>query len=256
MNLLKRCIKLHGLYRGGMLYLILRYQFKSEIIIHKVRTSIYFRPKTSDIESFKQIFIEEQYNYYYIHKFIKDPKIIIDAGANIGLATLYFANTFINAKIFAIEPEVNNFKILEKNTKKYPNIKLYNNALWYNKTGVEIVDMNYGEWGYMTKEIDKDSDKSIPSFSLNDLLVESKIDIVDILKIDIEGSEIEIFSHGYEDWLPKVKCLIIELHDRMRKGCSKSVFNAISKYNFSFYQNGENLVFFNDDFVEIPLNNK
>ena len=68
-------------------------------------------------------------------------------------------------------------------------------------------------------------------------------DHIDILKLDVEGAEKEIFSSNYEDWLPKTKVLIIELHDRMRKGCSKVVFSAISEYNFSLDISGENLVF-------------
>lgn len=42
------------------------------------------------------------------------PRVIVDAGANIGLASLFFANKYADAKIIAIEPEEHNFKILKK----------------------------------------------------------------------------------------------------------------------------------------------
>jgi hypothetical protein len=71
---------------------------------------------------------------------------------------------------------------------------------------------------------------------------------IDILKLDIEGSEKEVFETGYEHWLPKINILIIELHDKMKKGCSRAVFNAISKYDFSFDIKGENIIFTNNAF--------
>ena len=74
-----------------------------------------------------------------------------------------------------------------------------------------------------------------------------KLDYIDILKMDVEGSEKEIFESNYEHWLSKTKCLIIELHDRMRKGSSDSVFAAVSKYNFTKLESGENVVFINNE---------
>ena len=70
-------------------------------------------------------------------------------------------------------------------------------------------------------------------------------DTLDVLKLDIEGSEKEVFEKNVEEWLPFTKMLIIEIHDNMRKGASKSVFTAISKYDFTFTMHHENLVFLN-----------
>ena len=60
------------------------------------------------------------------------------------------------------------------------------------------------------------------------------------------GSEKTVFEHNYESWLPFVKVLVIELHDRMVKGASSAVFEAIGKYDFSFGIKGENIVFSNN----------
>jgi hypothetical protein len=70
-------------------------------------------------------------------------------------------------------------------------------------------------------------------------------DTIDILKLDIEGSEKEVFEAGFEYWLPRTKAIIIELHDHMRAGASKALFNAIGKYDFSFNMQHENLIFIN-----------
>ena len=65
---------------------------------------------------------------------------------------------------------------------------------------------------------------------------------IDIIKIDIEGSEKEVFAIHTDLWLPKTKTLIIELHDRIVPGCSKTVFKQISKYDFSMEIMGQNLL--------------
>ena len=59
----------------------------------------------------------------------------------------------------------------------------------------------------------------------------------------------EIFSNGYEEWLPKTKILIVETHDRFTKGSSKAVFTAISKYDFSCAIKGFNMIFTNQELI-------
>lgn len=93
------------------------------------------------------------------------------------------------------------------------------------------------------------SEDSLPAVSIDGIMKEYAINGIDILKIDIEGAEKEVFAFDYENWLPKTKILIIELHDHMKKGCSKSVFQAISQYDFSFSRLDENLVFVNENYV-------
>jgi hypothetical protein len=70
---------------------------------------------------------------------------------------------------------------------------------------------------------------------------------LDVLKLDIEGSEKEVFEKNVEEWLPRTKMLIVEVHDNMRKGASKALFAAISKYDFTFSMHHENLVFINQN---------
>ena len=60
----------------------------------------------------------------------------------------------------------------------------------------------------------------------------------------------EVFEKDTDYWLPKTKAIFVETHDRMRKGSSKAVFNAISQYNFSFSTSDENLVFINEDLLD------
>jgi hypothetical protein len=61
------------------------------------------------------------------------------------------------------------------------------------------------------------------------LMREVGIETVDILKVDIEGAERDVFSTC--DWMDKVKLLAIELHDRVRPGCSDAVNAAARQHH-------------------------
>jgi tRNA G46 methylase TrmB len=74
-----------------------------------IKFPFYLRVPSSDVETFEQIFIRQDYNF----DVKKSPKTIVDAGANIGLASLYFASKFPNSNIVAIEPEESNFELLK-----------------------------------------------------------------------------------------------------------------------------------------------
>lgn len=197
------------------------------------------REGTSDINVFKQIFVLRDYNI----KLNIKPKLIIDAGAYVGYSSLYFSSMYPDAQIIAIEPEESNFKMLEKHTRDISNIKRIKAGLWYKDSLLKIVDEGLGKWGVMTKEVSKQKDYDIKGITIDTILKGSNFDEIDILKIDIEGAEKELFSKNFESWLGKVNILIIELHDRLKEGCSESFYSAMNKYQWKEIKKGENLVF-------------
>lgn len=201
---------------------------------------IFLRNNTSDIPTFMQVI----FNQDYLMDYNFEPKVIFDCGANIGLGTVYFKNKFPDAKIISIEPEQSNFELLLKNTKEYSNVFCLKGGIWSKSTNLVIKDVGLGNWGFMIEEFDTSTKDSIKSYTIDDIMKQFDIDQIDILKIDIEGSEKELFESNYEEWLPKTKVLIVELHDRLRKGCSKSFYKALSNYDFSTTHRGENIYVF------------
>ena len=231
---------------GGKLYDKLQSHQTFPVDVPNTKHPVYLRPETSDTDVFKQLFYEEEYNFPLDFT----PQTIIDAGANIGLAAVYFSNQYPDANIVSIEPEPSNFDVLVKNTHKYKNVFSINAALHKNSEAKIIMeDKGLGHWGFMTKEVKEDVPVDaivIPTISISDIMRENNFESIDLLKIDIEGAEKELFESSYENWLPKTRVLVLELHDRMKKGCSKSVFSAVCKYDFSFSHKGENLIFTNN----------
>lgn len=182
------------------------------------------------------------------------PKFIIDGGAHVGCASVFFANRYPSAeKILSIEPAVENLELLRYNTQNYSQIEVIQSALWGRETVLEVSDEYHAYCGFTMKEPNSASlpQKSTRGITIGKIFRESGFDFIDILKLDVEGAEKEIFSDegNYQEWLPYVKVLIIELHDRMKRDCSHNFFRAISWYKSYFAFSGENLIFIREDLL-------
>ena len=237
--------KKFGLVNGISLYLNRKYNRSSAVKFPFLKHPVHFRGQISksDLIMFEQIFYTKEYDINVPF----EPKVIIDLGANVGFASVYFANRFPASKIFALEPNKENYDLACKNVKKYPNIKMVMGAIWNRSEEIHLVDKGYGEASFM---IEPGTDiNSIQAYTIRSVMKMMNTDFIDILKIDIEGSEKEIFESGYEEWLSLTKIIIVETHDRYKKGSSKSVLSTISNYNFSLELSAENLVFYNNNLI-------
>ena len=211
--------------------------------ISGIKVPLAFRPNTSDKWLIGKIFNEQEYNFK-IANF--EPRLILDCGANVGYSVAYFANKYPQARIFAVEPEPLNFKMLTYNTHFFDNVTCINSAIWYREGYIKILpDMPGNTLAFMTEDTTVDDPEALKTITISKLFADSDFDEIDLLKIDIEGAEREVFDDiaNPDEWLPKVKIMVIELHDRMKVGCSHSFFKAISRHNFYMDIIGENLLF-------------
>lgn len=211
--------------------------------------NIYLRKGTSDHIVFFQVMVYQSYEF--ARKW-RGVNVVIDAGANVGMSACYFSTLFPEARIISIEPESGNFKQLVKNTAPLKNVTPLQKALWKND-GVLTIDGSSNEtWSFKVNDDDVQSNESavkIAAVSIDSLVSQFNFEYIDILKIDIEGAEYDLFSENYESWLPRVKYIMIELHDGYKKGCSTAVMKALAKFNFSIrLTRKEIIVFINNDF--------
>jgi FkbM family methyltransferase len=165
------------------------------------------------------------------------PEVIVDAGANIGMASIFFANRFPAAKIFAIEAEASNFELLTRNVRPYPKITPIHTALWNRDGQISVSEPDpstgaAGKWGCVTHE---GAGVKVAAITMRTLMRQLQIGSIDVLKVDIEGAEKEVFEAC--DWVQDIRCLMIELHDRFKPGCSEAVDSAMR--GFSKREKGE-----------------
>lgn len=211
---------------------------KDQLKIFGIKYPISLSNFENDVTTLFQIFFSGEYDI----KMKKTPEIIIDCGANIGLSAVFFANKFPVAHIIAIEPDKENFKILLLNTSKYPHITCLQKAIWPYSEKLEVVDPGSGNWGLQTKKMIHDSGQTIDAITLDEIMKQYRIEIIDLLKIDIEGAEKELFSAHHEYWLSRTSVIAIELHDFLDPSISPVFFKAIEPFKFRHYQLGENLI--------------
>jgi FkbM family methyltransferase len=185
-----------------------------------IQHPVHIRIKTTDELIYRSVLLENEYAFelpFY-------PNTILDAGANIGTTSIYFANRFPHATIVAVEAEKSNFAMLVRNVHPYPAIIPIHAALW-NREGEINIDAPdfttgaYGEWGFVAH--DGGAGTLVRAVTVQTLMQELRIQSFDLAKIDIEGAEQEVFEDTR--WLIGTRCLMIELHDRFRPGCSKAV---------------------------------
>lgn len=198
---------------------ILRKPLEIRVQPEGIAHPVVLRAGTSDTNAYHEVLVMKQYQCHLAAA----PKVIVDAGAHVGLASVYFANLYPNAKILAIEPEASNFALLTKNVSAYPNVRAINAAVWSSDGFVLLEDPGNGSWGF---RVGRTIGSAVPALSLSTLLANEKVARVDILKMDVEGAEQEIFAE-HADWLATTDLLMIELHDWFRPGCGTVVRQAL-----------------------------
>lgn len=212
-----------------------------EITSSRHRFPLRLRMPSTDVPTYKKIFIDKEYEFVTE----RSPAVIVDAGANIGLASIYFANKYPQAKIISIEPEQTNFDLLKANIAPYPKILPIQAALWNCTKDVELIDPGLGKWGFVTASQYTEAGEigskchRITALTVNRLMEDFGLDRIDILKIDIEGAELEVFQDTSQ-WLNRVDAIVIELHERLKPGCNRSFYCGSSGFEKEWMQ-GENI---------------
>lgn len=203
-----------------------------------IRNPVHLRVRTTDVSVYSEMLVRKEYAFDLPVR----PNVIVDAGANIGLASIFFAHQYPNAKIVALEAEASNFEILSRNVKPYPNILPVHGALWNRDGVIRVTEPDpssraFGKWGVVTHE--GQEGVQIKAMTMRTLMKHANLDSIDLLKVDIEGAEKEVFEDC--DWINNVGCMLIELHDRFKPGCSASVSAAMA--GFASLQIGEMTIY-------------
>jgi len=218
--------------------------------INGVRCNLKLRRQSSDPEVFVQVVKHGE--YADVARFLAgtaSPRII-DAGANVGLTTLYLKAFNPNARIVAIEPEGGNFACLSRCVAEnhLQNVTLLNKGLW-TKDGDMAPDWSFfgGEsWAFSLRDATPEDRDRIPVVSLETILADAGWSTVDVLKVDIEGSEAELMGDArfLSTIQARVRLMCMEVHEHRIK--RPEVLSVLAGLGFTCIQAGETIVAINN----------
>lgn len=222
-----------------MRHLNLRWQVsRVRIPIKGYCRSAAVRPDSSDIRVLEQVFVLEQ---YLPSARIQDPSIIVDCGANAGYSSIFFLERFPSARVIALEPDPRNANICRENLRKYKDrVVVLEKALWGAVAKLNFVEESRAqgaEWGVEVRAGNGSAgSRTVEALDIPSLMATTDIEFIDLLKIDIEKSETEVFRMNPSRWLQSVGNIAIELHG---PECTEVFHTALRDFSFKEEECGE-----------------
>jgi FkbM family methyltransferase len=216
---------------------------------------VWLREGTSDFEIMEQIFLRREYEFSAWpahHAKIRDAyaalladgkvPVIVDCGANIGFASIWFACAFPHAVILAVEPEPGNVAMLRRNVSGHANIVPVEAAVSDRVAKVALRNPAREPWACQTEE---DERGGVATVTIADLLARTPNGAPLIVKVDIEGYETSLFRSNTE-WAAETPLVVFEMHDWLFhwRGTGHAMLRCLTQRPRDYLVRGENIFSF------------
>ena len=157
-------------------------------------------------------------------------EVFVDVGANVGFYTLRSSTLYPNNTVIAIEAHPKTFNAMKKNVieiNNFKNVILVNKAVYHSKDKIKLYDHG-GFAGHSSFYRTSNKSVLIDCDTLDNILSENKIQKANVIKMDIEGAEIDALS-GAKKTLSQCRKIIVEAHfNNLQK-----IVLILSENNFS-----------------------
>lgn len=203
----------------------------------------------------REIFFERVYNPSYLP--VEENDIVVDIGANDGVFTLFAASLTRNA-IHAFEPSPRNLEVLRRNitvnglhhviahgcavSDEVGLAKLLLDPIdgQRNRLSDHIVHNKNEEYKILAKLNNPvsglDEAKTyieVPTTTLQEIMDCNKLEQIDFLKMDCEGSEGSILTSTSADCLQRIRKIALEFHDHLSELSHRDMQNILERSGFS-----------------------
>jgi FkbM family methyltransferase len=198
---------------------------------------VYHRSGSSDALAVRQVFGRKDYASVGAEPGVE---FIVDLGANVGAAAAYLLHRYPRARLAAVEPDADNLRVCRRTLAPYADrVTLLRAGVWPTpgRLAVERGGFRDGrEWAIRVRPA---ADGDCPALTVPQVLELAGFPRADVLKMDIEGAETELFA-GDVGWLSRVRTLVIELHDAT---ADEVVSRAVGRFGLVRQDAGEVTVF-------------
>lgn len=181
-----------------------------DVLIEGERAMLHVRPNKGDLFILYEVLAREA---YAIPASLLDPdkvEVIVDCGANIGITALYFARRYPKARIICVEPDPENFEILERNVAGQQSIEPVRAAVVGSSGPVHLTRSRAAYGNSVQANASPGETVEVSGLTISDICSKKDIERIDLLKVDIEGAEKNVFAAA--TFLNKVHFVAIELH--------------------------------------------
>lgn len=198
---------------------------------------VFYREGTADESVLEHSFDKDI--FFSSIPYYKPPKnaVVLDVGAHIGSFALLLADMAPEGKIYALEPAVDTFEVLQKNVtendldkRMFPcRVALYNE----NSTVKLFHDEQSGNWGHsIVSELSK-SYEEVTTITMDDFLKQHHISHVDLIKFNCEGAEFKIIESASDKAINSIDTWIILFHEDLEtQGNRDAIVKRLKKNGF------------------------
>lgn len=176
------------------------------------------RPGTADVNVLRQVYGPPRPAYKL--RCPVEPRVVLDLGAYTGISTRWFCDQYPDARVIAVEPHPDRADLARRNA---PRAEVLRRAVGAEAGMATLRRNEQGGWADSIIRPGEDV-AEVTVNTVDEILGEARAEVV---KVDIEGAEREVFRAGGE-WLRHVRLLFIETHDRYVPGCTDAVVRALA----------------------------
>jgi FkbM family methyltransferase len=186
------------------------------------------RLSQSDVYIWREIFLEGIYDFPY-----GPVRTVVDLGANAGLAATWYSSRFPEAQIVCVEPMAENVAVIHEARRRSARnweieqaaidsasgtTSFYSSEWWSSGSALEHIGHSRQDRDNRIEHETALPVREVPAISMTDLVDRHDLERIDVLKVDVEGAEEAVLCEGDTGWLERVRCIIVEIHDKYVDG--------------------------------------
>jgi FkbM family methyltransferase len=200
-------------------------------------TKMGFQVTHFDKRALKYLYREIFARQHYYFRAATERPVIIDCGANIGMASLYFKWLYPKSSVQAFEPDPTTFQLLKQNiARNNLDVDTHICALWDQNTTVDLFS-ELTDPGGLLMSTDASRSKGEPIKVTGRRLSDFIDGEVDFVKLDVEGAEHRVVSDLVQAGkLRSIRQMVIEYHHRigLQKSCLAEFLLILQQAGFEY----------------------